>query len=1136
MHNTNIEQIQQHSELKQHGDVIQLVDNNNQHNFEKNWINPNNKVYEKWIFLLLFINLIWVQFTTPLRMSFEDKRSVFGPIAYGDMIVDVIYLIESILTFFIPDTSVEGEFIFNRKIVAKRYMMTWFLLDNLANFPYSLFKYYKRHQFDNDLQNFIYFNFAYTPRLFIIFLCLKLVRIRKAKKQLLKFLKWLGLGVDKRNLIMTLWTLILLLHLAGCFWGAVGLFNLDSNQNWIYAEEIQDDTPFVQYFTALYFATTAIMTVGYGDILPVNYWEKLFACIIFILGVAIFSFTLSTLSSQFSDLTKSVSKRQSRDNQINELRNRFGLSVEITKKIAYYFSHNYLDLLIPVKFEKDTIILREKRKPEEVLFILQGSMLGETDIYFKRVIYSYLKIQERVETFQALNNVYILMYDIETFMKMKILAELQILLAKEFNQMLEQQNNQALMKKQITNKEGEAYQTPDEVLASKLYAATIKKMDTIMSKNSDKSMEKIDLLKSQVLQEIKKDIDQEQVSNGKDASFSFGRMTNQDNSFYNIDNIRRTFSSAKKMTSRKKDYMQMDKYVLNDNEESKGSIGKDYYSLKNIESSTNRKIDSPNQLNYSPLENTPPKYFNHEIKIERFKLEDTVEEEEDVKSHDSFDSTSNAAKSQVTQTIKDSNELYGLLPVIKEGKYEDAGTDIEYDQNQTLKKSASQYEVNSSGDFKQSDLINSTIIKDNSVIRKLLQQSQSDLKIEPKDYSLDKNSFFYSSIDMKLTKNVQRFNQIVFIIKRSKLILNEYMNLFKNYLEKVDKKEKAMVNQQIIKTTRQAIEGVKKYLKVLAQLETQMHSPKVFLDIVDQIKNKVTDQNILMEKVDDYLEQLHNKYGKPQTVRELEELLIRQMKLMAINEVDERENEQDDSIYNEQEFLPQSFRSYNAISYNENARLIAEITEQDEQINLNDIPLTERVRNKNTNIKHNSDKESSIHQYSDLYKIDDSQYLGKLSSFRYEKNSQRSYLNQCSNQNRNTPLDLSSLGFTNSSSRQSNQNTNPDFGFTQLDRETFGHYQQNQQNNNNKRISDHSDSSLESKNFNIFGQKKNSLSINPTFQQKFTGPQIEKNPTIKKNMDINQQIRQQTTKVPPEQSKFVISTNGSFISKNPLNY
>lgn len=54
---------------------------------------------------------------------------------------------------------------------------------------------------------------------------------------------------------------------------------------------------YTQYTTSYYFATVTTMTVGYGDILPVNYWEKMFVCCIFIIGVALFSYTLSTLSA-----------------------------------------------------------------------------------------------------------------------------------------------------------------------------------------------------------------------------------------------------------------------------------------------------------------------------------------------------------------------------------------------------------------------------------------------------------------------------------------------------------------------------------------------------------------------------------------------------------------------------------------------------------------------------------------------------------------------------------------------------------------------------------------------------------------------------------------------------------------------
>jgi len=73
--------------------------------FKKYLLKFNNKLYDKWLYLLLFINIIWVQFVTPLRMSFEDKRTVYGPIAFGDLVIDIIYIIDSILTFFVPDTT-----------------------------------------------------------------------------------------------------------------------------------------------------------------------------------------------------------------------------------------------------------------------------------------------------------------------------------------------------------------------------------------------------------------------------------------------------------------------------------------------------------------------------------------------------------------------------------------------------------------------------------------------------------------------------------------------------------------------------------------------------------------------------------------------------------------------------------------------------------------------------------------------------------------------------------------------------------------------------------------------------------------------------------------------------------------------
>lgn len=76
---------------------------------------------------------------------------------------------------------------------------------------------------------------------------------------------------------------------------------------------MQDEGVFYSYLTSLYWASVTIITVGYGDILPQNSWETSLVCVIFVIGVAMFSYTLSALANQFSELSKSHSKRVNRD-------------------------------------------------------------------------------------------------------------------------------------------------------------------------------------------------------------------------------------------------------------------------------------------------------------------------------------------------------------------------------------------------------------------------------------------------------------------------------------------------------------------------------------------------------------------------------------------------------------------------------------------------------------------------------------------------------------------------------------------------------------------------------------------------------------------------------------------------------
>ena len=68
------------------------------------------------------------------------------------------------------------------------------------------------------------------------------------------------------KLINLFLTVLLIVHIMGCFWYYIAKLYDFSEETWVYRANLVDATDVEKYVASIYYSFTALTTVGYGDI------------------------------------------------------------------------------------------------------------------------------------------------------------------------------------------------------------------------------------------------------------------------------------------------------------------------------------------------------------------------------------------------------------------------------------------------------------------------------------------------------------------------------------------------------------------------------------------------------------------------------------------------------------------------------------------------------------------------------------------------------------------------------------------------------------------------------------------------------------------------------------------------------
>ncbi len=332
--------------------------------------------------LFVFYTIIF----SPYIMAFEkDDEEQNKYLVIFDILIDFFFMLDFSLNFITAFRDEKDDLIFSLKKIVINYLKTWFIFDLISCIPFTFINYimilhenelYIKENTENK-NNFITSRsnvdigsgvtklqrFAKIAKFYRLLKWSKIVRLLKITKtndNTKIFGDIHGLKSSINRFLKFLIIFVFLIHFATCIWIFVANLSISNGDpiNWINSLEIIDESQIYIYITSLYFILVSFFSIGYGDITPKNFNERVISLFLLTVGCLVFSYALSSLSNIFSQIDKKREIYNKRESILKEIKIEYKLSQVLENRIKNSLKHdlnswnedrlNLLDSLPPI--------------------------------------------------------------------------------------------------------------------------------------------------------------------------------------------------------------------------------------------------------------------------------------------------------------------------------------------------------------------------------------------------------------------------------------------------------------------------------------------------------------------------------------------------------------------------------------------------------------------------------------------------------------------------------------------------------------------------------------------------------------------------------------------------------------------
>ena len=286
-------------------------------------VHPLSTFMRRWDMLTMWL-LLYTAIWTPFEVAFvEEKR--LSPMYFVNMVINLAFFTDMILNFNLMYFDEKLlKMISDRKLIAKRYLRGFFIIDFISILPYD----------DITLATGSKANLKILRIVRIVRLA-KLLRILRSSRIFARFENSMTINYGALKLVKFVVGTLFIAHWMACLWHLVKVVE-QSRCNWVtdyyFGECLYNDadnndehvTARSLYFTALYLSTMTISTVGYGDVTPQTEPERVFLTVGMLVGASVYAYIVGSICSVIASMNY-------RETEFQELMDRLNLFIKEAK-------------------------------------------------------------------------------------------------------------------------------------------------------------------------------------------------------------------------------------------------------------------------------------------------------------------------------------------------------------------------------------------------------------------------------------------------------------------------------------------------------------------------------------------------------------------------------------------------------------------------------------------------------------------------------------------------------------------------------------------------------------------------------------------------------------------------------------